>query len=259
MRKRRLQNLGNTNKEGFTWTLNKMNAEYQERLRQIRIRYPKAYTVWSKHDDKLLEQQFKSGKKLEALSAIFQRRPSAIKSRLRKLGFPTVHEFQRPVDTNNLQFSHKQNAINTSIHVNLSLEWRIVLQNEGEKYVFPNPITSFMKRHYGSPAIYRWKKTQHEGTFSQPIYIGTTNQLCPDRLNGYLNPRSSQTNTRLHEQFHAMLQQGFQIDLDILDVHQVFHDDLGLTLYDVDTKVRLVVEKLLIAYYQQKGVSLLNL
>ena len=60
-------------------------SNYPSRLQQIRGKYPKAYTLWSKEDDDLLEKYFKEGKKARELSDIFERQPSAIRSRLIKL------------------------------------------------------------------------------------------------------------------------------------------------------------------------------
>ncbi len=52
---------------------------------EIRARYPKAYERWAEEDDKLLQQEFSDGASIQDLSELFQRRPSAIRSRLRKL------------------------------------------------------------------------------------------------------------------------------------------------------------------------------
>ena len=53
---------------------------------RIRKKYPKAYTLWIKDDDILLEKLFKDGEKNSKLAEIFQRQPSAIRARLIKLG-----------------------------------------------------------------------------------------------------------------------------------------------------------------------------
>ena len=56
------------------------------RLAKIRERYPRAYERWMEEDDNLLKQKFSEGVSIQDLSEFFQRRPSAIRSRLRKLG-----------------------------------------------------------------------------------------------------------------------------------------------------------------------------
>ena len=57
-----------------------------ERAEQIRTEYSKAYEKWTEDEDNLLKQRFSEGVSIEDLSRLFQRKPSAIRSRLRKLG-----------------------------------------------------------------------------------------------------------------------------------------------------------------------------
>jgi hypothetical protein len=47
------------------------------------IRYIKAYQQWTAAEDALLKQKFSGGANIEELAAFFQRRPSAIRSRLK--------------------------------------------------------------------------------------------------------------------------------------------------------------------------------
>lgn len=53
---------------------------------EIRALYPRAYERWTEEDDKVLQQEFSNGASIQDLSELFQRRPSAIRSRLRRLG-----------------------------------------------------------------------------------------------------------------------------------------------------------------------------
>jgi hypothetical protein len=69
-----------------------MSSEYHERLKQIRISYPNAYDKWTEFDDELLKQEFSNGASVSTLSKLFRRQPSAIRSRIRKLGFETSDE-----------------------------------------------------------------------------------------------------------------------------------------------------------------------
>lgn len=64
-------------------------GKYEERLAKIRAEYPKAYEKWMEGEDELLKQKFGEGANTEELSKIFQRQPSAIRSRLIKLGLAT--------------------------------------------------------------------------------------------------------------------------------------------------------------------------
>ncbi|MEG2492457.1 MAG: hypothetical protein RSA67_07940, partial [Alistipes sp.] len=50
-----------------------------------RINYPNAYMPWIQEDDNKLEQLFCEGKSTRELSAIFQRKQGAIRSRVKKL------------------------------------------------------------------------------------------------------------------------------------------------------------------------------
>jgi hypothetical protein len=56
------------------------------RLAKIRARHPRAYERWTEEEDNLLKQKFSDGVSVQDLSELLQRRPSAIRSRLRKSG-----------------------------------------------------------------------------------------------------------------------------------------------------------------------------
>ena len=58
----------------------------EERLARIRGQYPKAYEKWTDEDDTVLTQKFGEGASIVELAKLFQRQPSAIRSRLAKLG-----------------------------------------------------------------------------------------------------------------------------------------------------------------------------
>lgn len=55
-------------------------------IEEVRRAYPKAYAKWTKEEEDALRDKYLKGMTIEDLAAIFQRRPSAIRSRLRKLG-----------------------------------------------------------------------------------------------------------------------------------------------------------------------------
>ena len=54
---------------------------------KILEKYPNAYKPWDDSDDRLLREKYSSGMKVKELSDLFQRRPSAIKARLKKTSF----------------------------------------------------------------------------------------------------------------------------------------------------------------------------
>jgi hypothetical protein len=64
----------------------KSKSEYHKKLEKIREKYPNAYKPWKETDDILLRDYFNHGKSYSEISEKFRRKPSAIKSRLRKLG-----------------------------------------------------------------------------------------------------------------------------------------------------------------------------
>ncbi|QDV43579.1 hypothetical protein Enr13x_34360 [Stieleria neptunia] len=60
-------------------------SSYEDRVNQIRERYPNAYTAWTKEEDLHLSEKHRDGKTIDELAVIFQRQPNAIRSRLKKL------------------------------------------------------------------------------------------------------------------------------------------------------------------------------
>ncbi|MEG4245460.1 hypothetical protein QUA46_19655 [Microcoleus sp. MON2_D6] len=69
-----------------------LNAEQKNGYRpktqneKIRQKYPRAYVKWSQDEDENLKQEYASGQQIDELAQRFQRQPSAIRSRLQKLG-----------------------------------------------------------------------------------------------------------------------------------------------------------------------------
>lgn len=61
-------------------------ARRRRTVEEIRRDYPNAYAKWSEKDDELLAQEFHRGKKPSVVAVLLGRQPSAIRSRLRKLG-----------------------------------------------------------------------------------------------------------------------------------------------------------------------------
>ena len=55
-------------------------------VEEIRLRYPRAYMKWTKEEDNALKKEYLKGKTINELASIFQKKPSAIRSRLQKLG-----------------------------------------------------------------------------------------------------------------------------------------------------------------------------
>lgn len=55
-------------------------------VEEIRQKYPKAYTKWTEDEDSILRSEYLRGNTVDELASTFQRQPSAVRSRLRKLG-----------------------------------------------------------------------------------------------------------------------------------------------------------------------------
>lgn len=74
---------------GFNEVVEFMSVEGKSKVydvEQIRREYPKAYTKWTEEEDVRLRNEYIQDRTTNELAEIFQRKPSAIRSRLRKLG-----------------------------------------------------------------------------------------------------------------------------------------------------------------------------
>ncbi len=59
-------------------------------LNEIKQIYPKAYEIWTSDEDNRLKLKYQEGIAINELASCFQRQPSAIRSRLAKLGLTSV-------------------------------------------------------------------------------------------------------------------------------------------------------------------------
>lgn len=227
-----------------------MSSEYHERVRQIKISYPHAYDKWSDIDDELLRQEYLDGKSVKDLSTIFCRQPGAITSRIRKLGFDIKDD---------TIIDETLNDDGCFLGTDFLFRWTPILYEPEKEYFFPHPITAYMIENYKYPAIYRWIVYHDSRERIQYAYIGTTKQLCPERLEGYLYPDSSSTNLRLHQEFKSFLKQGYNIRLESLQVEQIKMNNAFVKLNNLHSQTaRIFIENLLISYYRQNGLKLLN-
>lgn len=227
-----------------------MSSTYHERLRQIRISYPNAYDKWTEFDDALLQQEFTNGASISQLSKLFRRQPSAIRSRIRKLGFVTNDETPNEKVTK---------ADSDTLGTDFQFRWIAVYCEVGREYFFPEPMSPYMLENYKYPAIYRWIIYKDNREKIDYAYIGTTKQLCPERLAGYLDPVSSNTNLRLHKEFRQFIRQGYRIGLESLLVEEIKINNVAVKLNNLDSQTaRVFIEDLLISYYRQHGLVLLN-
>lgn len=66
--------------------LGEAESDYQLRLAKIRTKYPRAYEKWTFEEDKELRTLYGLGNSTSEMATHFGRQPSAITSRLSKLG-----------------------------------------------------------------------------------------------------------------------------------------------------------------------------
>ncbi|MCL4271212.1 MAG: hypothetical protein KJZ72_16770 [Anaerolineales bacterium] len=209
---------------------------------KVRQKYPRAYEKWSVKEDLMLRKKYAEGLRIKDIAEILQRQPAAIKARLSKyeINYPNESLDYENIDDNSL------------------LRWELVFQEEMTPYIFPNPITEYMKINYRKPAIYRWM-IQHDTDVS--MYIGETVNLCPDRLLGYLSPGpTQQTNIRINNLLQASINVGANVKFEILQFDGFFIKDLTLSKKDLEAQeIRRIIEKFLISLYKSYGFKLLNL
>ncbi|MFW6233316.1 MAG: RecQ family ATP-dependent DNA helicase [Nanoarchaeota archaeon] len=66
---------------------NNIKTDYNEKIEQIKQKYPNAYEPWNKRDDDILKGLYSRSISINEIAQILKRQPSAIESRLEKLGF----------------------------------------------------------------------------------------------------------------------------------------------------------------------------
>ena len=75
--------------------LNENESDYRARLAGIKSKYPRAYEKWAAEEDSELRTMFTTGVNIAQLAVHFQRQPSAIRSRINKLGLVSSSEQSR--------------------------------------------------------------------------------------------------------------------------------------------------------------------
>lgn len=233
-------------------------------IKRIRIDYPNAYKAWLPEEEIALQSAVMDGKPVEEISRQLLRQKGAIRSRIRKMGLVPTRD--TPVEKDGpfeelpdkIDFLSAGYKTDNDTNISLRLSWKPVLSNDAERYLFPQPITGFMLDHFRGPAIYRWKVIDGDEHHVMALYIGSTKNLCPDRIAGYLDPKDSKTNQRLNQAFHAYKQQGCTITLDILKAGSITNSGL-FTLPIHQESSRLFLEGLIIHHYRYAGQQLLNL
>jgi len=148
-----------------------------------------------------------------------------------------------------------------ALKVDLSYQWEPVFVDKNCGYLFPEQLSEFMRQEYKKPAIYRWNIFRYKPGDKKLIYIGEAKELCPQRINGYLNPGpTQQTNKRMKEIFQSYLNEGLKIGLEILNFEKILIDSSVFTRDNLHNKhFRRLIEELMIIISKQKGFQILNL
>jgi hypothetical protein len=140
-------------------------------------------------------------------------------------------------------------------------EWVPVLLEENQEYLFPEKISPYMRKSYRHPAIYRWNIFKNKPGDERLVYIGEAQQLCPQRIYGYLNPGPTQkTNQRMKEEFLEYSDKGYKIGLEVLRFSNARFGDFTIAQDDLSDKhVRRFMEELMIVLSDREGFKILNL
>lgn len=146
------------------------------------------------------------------------------------------------------------------INIEFVYKWVPVLREEDKNYRFPEGITSFMRRNYRRPAVYRWNIFRNRLGDEKLIYIGETEELCR-RIYQYLNPgRRQRTSKRIRKELENYLNKGFKIELEVLKFDKIKVGSHTIRTDDLEDKhVRRFLEELMTIIYTRKGFQILNL
>ena len=85
-------------------------------VKEIRQKYPKAYMRWTEDEDNALRNSYLRGKSIDELASIFQRKPSAIRSRLKKLGLLSQCRIFKDPEMNKRIESDPENIITLGVY-----------------------------------------------------------------------------------------------------------------------------------------------
>jgi len=146
------------------------------------------------------------------------------------------------------------------LKVDFAYQWEPVLVDVSREYRFPEEITPYMKKIYWLPTIYRWNIFRNELSDEKLVYIGEAQELCPQRINNYLNAHPSQkTNWSIKEKFQNYLKNGLKIGLEFLQFEEIKFEDFILTYNDLQDKhVREFLQDTMIVLSKKLGFKVLN-
>lgn len=144
------------------------------------------------------------------------------------------------------------------MEIKFEFEWKKVESSKDVRYNYPEKISAYMRTEYGFPAVYRWVIRKGKDI---KLYIGETDQLCPKRLNGYINPGPSQfTNIRMKKMLLEFKRRQYFITFEFLLIKRLSIDDKDIHSKNLNEKyVRKFIENLLLWHYlSEKSIEILN-
>lgn len=144
-------------------------------------------------------------------------------------------------------------------NLSLDFEWKSVETIENiEVYRYPQPLDKRMSKAYQNAAVYRWR-IYRPNTESKIVYIGEAGNL-KRRISGYLKPGSSQrTNYRMKALFEQYVQDGFLIELDLLQIKILTVNEIEYHQDSLSSKnIRVLLENLIILDHKNNGYEILN-
>jgi hypothetical protein len=150
----------------------------------------------------------------------------------------------------------------SEIKLNLSYEWQPVYLREKVEYLFPMAISPFMRTKYRAPAIFKLDVYQKNPGDKKLVYIGEAQELCPQRLYGYLNPGTTQLAfKKVNTEFRAYLKEKLRIGLAIclVKVINIGGSELDPSSVINEKHLRRMITELLIVEHSRKGFTVVDL
>lgn len=147
------------------------------------------------------------------------------------------------------------------LRTEFNYRWNPVFRDKEKLYFFPERISLFMKEKYKIPAVYRWDIYKKVPEDEKIVYLGEAKILCPQRINGYLNPGpSQQTNKRMKAMFLDYINEDYNVSLETFDFDVITIGEFTFYQGDLENRhLRCFLEELMVVYYQSKGFTILNL
>jgi hypothetical protein len=147
------------------------------------------------------------------------------------------------------------------MQIKFSYNWQPVLLREKVEYLFPSSITPYMRAKYKGPAVFRWDIYNKNPEDKKTIYIGDTQELCPKRLYGILNPGPTQLNNqRANKDFRGFLKDKLSIRLDFCNIQDFIVGQTSLEIGSLsDRSIRRLIAESLIIEYRQRGFTVVDI